>query len=608
MPYPQPARRPPPFAGLLPALLMAVLPLVGCDSQPVASVRLQKVTRPSLEREQAATRERLFSLHDRAERFGEDPAKSGAEKAAAYGLLGQHYAALRQFEAAAAAFQNAAQAAPETARWFYYQAASLQELGKAAEAAEIYERALKLAPGDGPTVLHLAEMRYELHQLETAAPLFERALELSPGCAAALWGLGKVASERNQWARATELLEKAAAADPAADAIRYSLGQAYRGLGDLQKAQQWLDRSGNTRPRCADPLAEEVGDLVNATAMEVLRARVDQDDFSPRSDIGYALGQLGTVVGGAEKMVALAAADTALRASPVREARWRLLAGALFAHRGQDAAAEPELRRATELDPRLAEAQLRLGNLLARRGDFAGALARYQLAAPLLPGDPELALRRGKVLVNLGRFEEARGDFARAFAGGAGELDAGLELAAIAGHLGRLPEAVSTYRQVIEKAPQERRAREGLATALILLGRIGEAKACLEKAVADLPQETSLRHALARLLAIAPEAGLRDPRRALTLAEAVLAAEPTLDRAETVAMAAAASGDFDRASQIESRLIADTQRAGRADIAARLGARLALYRSGRVFLAQGPGDLIVSPPLLSKSGAEKGAP
>jgi len=527
------------------------------------------------------------------------------EKAAAYGELGQHYAALRQFEAAEACFETATLAAPQDRRWLYYRAASLQELGKMSAAAEVYEKALALSPNDSPTVLHLAEVRLEERQIDQAAPLFEKAVALAPGCAAALWGLGKVAGERGEWGRAAELFELAAAADPSADAIRYSLGQAWRQLGDLGKAQSWLEKSGKKRPRCADPLAEEIGNLVNSTSLEVLRERVEQDDFSPPSDIGYALAQLGSVVGGAERMALLAGSDAALRQSPRAEARWRLLTGALFAHRGLDAQAEPELRRALELDPALGEAQMRLGNLLARRGDLPAALGAYGAAATLLPGDDELALRRGKVLVDLGRLDEAAQEFGRAYRQGEGLAEAGLERAAILGHLGRLDEAAKTYAEVKAKAPQERRAREGEATALILLGRHAEAKKSLESAASDLPNESSLAHALARLLAIAPEAALRDPKRALELAEKALVAAPSLDRVETLAMAAAAAGDFQRASQLEGRLLADATKAGRQQLAARLAARKKLYDAGQAFLARDAGDLIVSPPTLRRTGEEK---
>lgn len=601
--------RPSRFPSLATRLLLAGLALAplagGCGKTPPAaqSLRLPLVPRPALDREQDLTRNRLTLLHDRAERFAQDAGKSAADKAAAYGELGQHYAALRQFEAAVASFENAALADPADRRWPYYRAACLQEMAKSAEAAEGYEVAMKLAPQDGPTVLHLAEMRFELRQLDLAQPLFEKASALAPGCSAALWGLGKIAAERGEWGRAVELYEKAAAADPKADAVLYSLGQAWRGLGDLEKAQYWLDRSGQKRPRCADPLADEIGDLINATALEALRARVGQPDFDTRSDLGFALRQLGEVIGAAEQMTALAASDPGLRANPRTEARWRLVAGALFASRGLDDKAEPELRRAAELAPDLGEARLRLGNLLARRGDFPAALAAYDAAAGSLPADGELAHRRGTVLVNLRRYDAAVRELEKAFAQGEGVADAGLELAAVLGHLGRLEPALGVYARVAAQAPQERRAREGEATVLILLGRLADAKKSLERSVADLPEEKSLQHALARLLAAGPE-GVREPARGRQLAEALMRSEPTIDRVETLAMAAAGSGDFALAAELEGRLIDDAKRAGRGELAQRLGRRLALYQARRPFLAQGPGDLIVSPPLVGRAGAE----
>lgn len=598
------------FCRPIPPLLAAcgLLACLACapEEKPAALI-LPKVERPSLEREQEPTRNRLLALHDRAERFAADAGKTIADKAAAYGELGRHYAALRQYETAAAAFENAALAQPNDPRWHYLQGVCLQEQGKMTEAATAYERALALTPNDAPTVLHLAEVRFEERRIDLAEPLFEKAVSLAPGCAAALWGLGKVAGEKGEWGRAAEILEKAAKADPGADAIRYSLGLAWRQLGDAEKAQRWLEGSGKKRPHCADKLAEEIGNLINATTLEVLRARVEQADFEPRSDIGYAVGQLGNVLGGAEKMALLAASDTGLRGNPRFEARWRLLTGSLFAHRALDDKAEPELLRATELDPGLGEAWLRLGNLLARRGDYPAALARYDRAAELLPGDVDLLVRRGKVQVSLRRFEDAAQSFRQAFFPKEEDAEAGLELAAVSGHLGRLEEAARLYAKVAQLAPRQRRAREGEATALLLLGRTGDARKSLEQALVDLPEESSLQHALARILAAAPEASLRDPRRALELAQRALVAEPSLDRVETVAMAAAAAGDFAKARELQGRLENDARKAGRGALAERLAARRAFYDAGRAFVARGPEDLIVSPPLQSRAGEEKGA-
>ena len=66
--------------------------------------------------------------------------------------------------------------------------------------------------------------------------------------------------------------------------------------------------------------------------------------------------------------------------------------------------------------------------------------------------------------------------------------------------------------------------------------------------------EVSFTHALARLLAASPDPSLRDGARALELAEQAIA-EPTLQRAETLAMSYAAAGRFDEAVQVQRDLI-----------------------------------------------------
>ncbi len=153
------------------------------------------------------------------------------------------------------------------------------------------------------------------------------------------------------------------------------------------------------------------------------------------------------------------------------------------------------------------------------------------------------------------------------------------------------------------KAPQEKRAREGEATALILLGKLDAAKASLEAAVTDLPNEMALKHALARILVAGPE-HLRDPARGFALASEVFKAEPTIDRVETLAMAAAAQGQFELGGA--ARKPAGRRRRTRRPPRPRRPAAVPAGPLPRrqAFRAAGPGDLIVSPPLLDRAGAE----
>ncbi len=122
-------------------------------------------------------------------------------------------------------------------------------------------------------------------------------------------------------------------------------------------------------------------------------------DFSPRSDIGYAIHNLGTVVGAAEQMAVLASADAGAapkpaRRSPLAPPDRRALRPPRARRPGRArAAARRRARPRAGRNPAAARQPLRP----PRRHERARS-AHYDAAAKLLPGDQELALRRGKVL------------------------------------------------------------------------------------------------------------------------------------------------------------------------------------------------------------------
>lgn len=67
---------------------------------------------------------------------------------------------------------------------------------------------------------------------------------------------------------------------------------------------------------------------------------------------------------------------------------------------------------------------------------------------------------------------------------------------------------------------------------------------------------------LARILAASTNPAVRDGERALEMARRVFRAEPTLDHAQTVAMALAETGRFDEAVDLARQVLAEAGRRG----------------------------------------------
>ncbi|MCP3960063.1 MAG: tetratricopeptide repeat protein [bacterium] len=246
-----------------------------------------------------------------------------------------------------------------------------------------------------------------------------------------------------------------------------------------------------------------------------------------------------------------------------------------------DAATE-DLSRLIAAEPGNGAARLRLGSVLRRQGE--GTRAREQLEAAL---EVDLAAA-GRILAHrqlaalameAERPERAARHLRAILALEPTRVAARLDLAGTLARLGRVEEALAEYEYVLAADADHPAAVLGRGRVLLRLGRYAAARTHLDAANARLPDDTGLRRELARLLAASPDDSVRDGARALALAEALMAAEPTLSNAETLAMALAEVGRFREAAGWQRRLLDEASRLGHSEARQRLRAGLALYES-----------------------------
>jgi hypothetical protein len=88
-------------------------------------------------------------------------------------------------------------------------------------------------------------------------------------------------------------------------------------------------------------------------------------------------------------------------------------------------------------------------------------------------------------------------------------------------------------------------------------------------------------HILARLLAAAPDARVRDGRRAKALVDELLKKQQTVDVGETAAMTLAELGEYDQAVAVQRNLVAVAEKAGQRDVVQHLKNNLKLYENRR---------------------------
>ena len=443
----------------------------------------------------------------------------------AYGAMGNVLAAARYVDAPEPFYRNAQALAPGDRRWPYYLGHLYTTRGAFAEAATAFEQALALQPDDVPTLISLGEVHLEQGRPAAAEPLFTQALALQPASVWARIGLGRAALTRQDYLQAVEHLEEALAVDPEAADIHYPLGLAYRGLGEMERAEAHLQQRDSGTVRRPDPL------------MQAMRQSLESPSAYEREGI-QALGS----------------------------GNWEAAAAAF--------------RRGIELAPENPSLHHRLGTTLFMMGNEREGRARFEEALRVSPEYAQAHYSLGLLLEGNGRFEEALHRFSTAVRHEPSYVEARVRVARLLRRMERPNEALAEYDRVIAADPQGPEARFGYAMTLVLLGRYQEARDRLEAGTTSHPDQAMFRKALARLLAAAPDARARDGQRALTLVQELLAQERSFDLGEAMAMALAEVGRYAEAASWQREVMSMAAQAGRDDLVQLMAGNLRLYERG----------------------------
>lgn len=411
----------------------------------------------------------------------------------------------RQFEEALAA---APAGSPQAARAYgelahLYHAYHFEEAASAA-----YANAEKLDPSDWRWPYAAGVLARHQGELDAAIAAFERGLRFLPDSFLIHYRLGEALLAANRLDEAEGHLRKALELEPESPAVMAALGDLALSRGEHERAVELVEQAlavvpEATRLHYTLGLAYRgLGDLDKAAEHLGSRGGVGVKVSDPLED----------------ELEELASGE-----------RIHLLEGrrAFDAGRYEDAAAA--FQKAVEADPRSARARINLATALGQQGAVPEALAQLEQAIALQPDNPTARFNLAVLLERQGRTEEA----------------------------------VTQWRQVVELAPEDAQARRREAVLLVDLGRYAEAVRRLEEAHGAMPQEGQLAAALARLLAASPRLELRDGTRALDLATRVYQAQPTLEHAETVAMALAELGRCQEAADLQRRMVEEARQVNR---------------------------------------------
>ncbi|HEY6617479.1 MAG TPA: tetratricopeptide repeat protein, partial [Vicinamibacterales bacterium] len=225
---------------------MLLLLVAGCNSsgrQPTTSTAaptMLDVTLPDLSRMDATVQEQVRQRYQSMLETIKRPDATNDERGRAYGGVGMLLHAGEYYAAAKPAYLNAQVLMPQEPRWPYFLAHLYKNQGDTASAMAAFSRVLEISPNDVPTLIWLGRGYLDQGQAEKAEPLFERARQLAPQTPAVLVGLGQAALARREYARAVSTLEEALTLNPSLQSVHSPLAQAYRGLGDMAKAEEHI--------------------------------------------------------------------------------------------------------------------------------------------------------------------------------------------------------------------------------------------------------------------------------------------------------------------------------------------------------------------------------
>ncbi|MXW02774.1 MAG: tetratricopeptide repeat protein [Holophagales bacterium] len=500
-------------------------------------------------------------------------------------------------EAAVAALDRVLQLVPDDLAARTRRAYALLDLGGFEDAAEECRRILELDPSHSAAYLGLGRIEFEAGRFERAIEHFTRALDGQPEGSAihhriglALRRLGRREEAADHLARNQQI--PVSYADPL-----YSAMQA------LNVSRKAVFARGAEAMRTGNP------ELALVAFEAALRAL--PDDPETLFNVAMALVDLG------DKPAAEARLREAIALDPdYREPRFNL--ALILAERNDFEGAERHFRRATEIDPDDLDSRTRWADTLTRLGradeaigvldavlavDAALPAARLALGAAqqasdnleaarttlngvleAAPGAPqERSEAHYRLAVLLAAEAGASGSPAATEAGesavshlrAALELDAGFAeahvlLGRLLGQQERYAEAAGHFARALVKNPSNPGWHRDRAMALLLARRYAAARGALTSArralanSADDPVAAAehLDTLLARLLAASPDSQIRNGREALAIAQRLMSDRPSIEHAETVAMALAEIGEFERAAELQRQLIAEVERQG----------------------------------------------
>lgn len=457
---------------------------------PGELVQLPEVDLSAMEPQVAS---QLAAARTSLEQLLATPGADQANLSRTFGNLGKLYHAYGLLPAAQACYNNAGAILPKELVWPYLYAVVANERGRIDEAVRAFKYVLVYRSEDLPSRIRLAKILRESGDYAGAEEQLNAIEGDNPTMPVVLAEYGELALAEGNNQQAVEYLTAALSQIPQANRLYYPLAIANRNLGNTDQAREYMAKRGDVGIKVSDPYIEEIQELKVGERVHLLRGK-----------LAYAAG---------DYLAAVEAFEEAVKAKP-DSSRARVNLGAALSAMGQAKESQQQFVKVLELEPDNITAHFNLGTSALHEGNLEVAEPHLRKVVELSPADTEARLKLSSVFLG-------KNEFGAAF---------------------------EQYQEIAKLDKSIQAAWMGMINLLISAEQYPEAVAVLAQAHEAIPNDGRIRHARAKMLAASPDLSLRDAVLARRLAYQAYQELPTLDRAYTVSLALAESGECKQAA------------------------------------------------------------
>ncbi len=302
------------------------------------------------------------------------------------------------------------------------------------------------------------------------------------------------------------------------------------------------------------------------------------DDLLIRGNLAKMLLDLGDAHGAAEQLDYLVWRVPGI-------ADWHADLGVSLVAQGRTTAGMEQVGRALQIMPDYAQAHGNLAIVLAQQNKLGEAAQYFRRALRINPDYQRAHYGLAGVLVRQGELNEAVAHYSESLRLRPHHPEAHYDLATTLAQQGKTDEAVTHFAEALRLKPDYAQAHYNLAVARSRQGETGQAVVHYSEVLRLMPDSLDVLGNLAWILATDDSAEVRDPARAIQLAERACALTGHKQPAmlDTLAAAYASAGRFSQAVETAKKAAALAEASGRSELAGDIRARLRLYREGRPY-------------------------